>query len=92
MEDVRQKEAEAFAAGKEGNFERAIEIWEQILEAYPRWENGFAHYNLADCYACAGKIDLAIEAYRNAIAQSPNDPMFTEALESLLGARKLGHI
>jgi tetratricopeptide (TPR) repeat protein len=92
MEGVRQKEAEALAAEKEGDFKRAIQIWEKILEAYPRWELGFAHYNLAGCYTCAGHIDLAVETYRKAIALSPNDPMFTEALESVLEARRLGHI
>lgn len=92
MEDVRQKEREAFAAEKDGDFESAILIWEQILEAYPRWENGYAHYHLADCYTRTGQIDLAVEAYRNAIALAPKDTMFSEALESLLKARKLGHI
>ncbi len=92
MEDVRQKEAEALAAEKEGDFECAIQIWEQILEAFPRWELGYAHYNLAGCYEETGKIDLAIETYRKAIALSPNDPMFTGTLESLLEARRQGHI
>ena len=92
MEDVRQNEGEALTAAKEGDFNRAIQIWEQILEAFPRWELGFAHYNLADCYTCTGQIDLAIEMYRKAIALSPNDPMFTEALESVLEARRQGHI
>ena len=92
MEEVRQREVEAIAAGKEGDFTRAIQIWEQILEAYPRWELGYAHYNLADCYTCVGQIDRAIEAYHQAIALSPDDPMFTEALASVLEARRLGHI
>ena len=69
MEDVRQREAEALAAGTEGDFTRAIQIWEQILGAYPRWQLGYAHYNLADCYTCVGQIERAIETYHQAIAR-----------------------
>jgi tetratricopeptide (TPR) repeat protein len=92
MDDVREKEAQAIAAENSGDFDTAIQIWEQILHAYPRWEHGVAHYNLAGCYEETGQIDLAIETYRKAITLSPNDPMFSETLESLLEARKLGHI
>lgn len=92
MCDVRQKEQQALAAQIEGDFERAIMIWNQILAAYPDWEHGFTHYNLAGCYEEAGQIDLAIETYRTAIKISPKDPMFSDALKSLMEARKSGYI
>jgi tetratricopeptide (TPR) repeat protein len=92
MDDVRKMEAQAFAAEKAEDFERAILIWNQILELYPRWELGFTHYNLAGCYEETGQIDLAIETYRKAIEISPKDPMFSDALESLLEARSMGKI
>ena len=92
MEDVRQSESEAYAAQSAGDFERAIQIWVEILEKYPQWEGGYAHYYLADCYTRTGRIDLAIEAYREAIALGPNDKLFSDALESLMQARNLGRI
>jgi tetratricopeptide (TPR) repeat protein len=92
VEDVREKEAQAIAAQNEGDFENAIQIWKQILGAYPNWEHGYAHYHLANCYVDAAQIDLAVEAYRKAIAIAPEDTMFSEALDSLLEARKMGHI
>ena len=92
MENVRLKEAEALKAAENGNHASAVSLWKEILSAYPNWEHGYGHYHLGNCYVDAGRLDLAIEAYRKAIDLAPEDSLFSETLESLLEARKLGYI
>lgn len=92
MDNVRELEAQAHIAQKTGDYETAIRLYNEILSAYPRWELGYTHYVLAGCYVHVGQIDLAIETYRQAIALDSNETMFTDGLNSLLEARKLGYV
>ncbi len=92
MDNVREVESQAHIAHKTGDYEKAIKLYNEILSAYPRWEHGYTHYALADCYVEIGQIDLAVETYRQAIALHPNETMFTDTLAYLLEARKLGNV
>lgn len=92
MIDLRRVEKAALSAQKSGNFKDASEKWEYIIRVEPRWEAGYAFYYLADCYVRLGKIDLAESAYRKAFEISPEDSLFSDALDSFVNARSAGHI
>jgi tetratricopeptide (TPR) repeat protein len=90
--DLRELEAAALEAQRDGRFYDAIPMWNTILARQPTWEHGYAHYYLADCYTRTGQISLAEDAYRMAIAIAPEDTLFSDTLNSLLEARRLGNI
>ncbi len=72
---------EANAAYSRGNFEAAIDIYEQILE-----DNGYAPgvlYNLANSYAMTGQTGLAILNYERALRLAPGNSDITGNLQLL---------
>ncbi|MEY2480957.1 MAG: protein O-mannosyl-transferase [Verrucomicrobiota bacterium] len=60
----------ATGLAKNGQFDEAIDHYEQTLTTRPDPEKG--HYNLAAVLVKAGKIDKAIAHYRMAIARRPD--------------------
>lgn len=90
LQDLRSLETDALNAQKSGDYLKAIELWTNLLARAPRWEHGYPHYHMADCYTRVGKFDLAERSYRAAIALAPEDEMFSIALGSLIEARKSG--
>ena len=92
MSDLRELEAMALEAQKQGQYDRAIEFWSQLLGEAPSWESGYAHYYLADCYLRSGQVALAEKAYREAISISPGDTLFSDALTSLQDAKRAGYV
>jgi tetratricopeptide (TPR) repeat protein len=92
MDDPRALEKAAFELSRLQDYMGAAAVWERLLGVYDRWENGYAHYYLADCYTRIGRLDDAENAYLRAIQLSPHDDMFTEALTSLRAARAAGHV
>jgi len=92
MADLRELEKIALQAQMSGRWQDAINAWLTLLEIEPRWELGYAHYHLADCYLRIGQVDQSELAYRKALEFDPQDSMFTDALESFLNARRAGYI
>jgi tetratricopeptide (TPR) repeat protein len=92
MRNLRELEADALTAQRLENWSAALALWSTILADRPNWEGGYGYYYLADCYTRLGQLDSAEEAYRRAISIAPEDSLFSEALGSLVEARKLGHI
>jgi tetratricopeptide (TPR) repeat protein len=92
MPDLRELEAKALAAQRSENWDLAVAVWNSILADQPNWESGYGYYNLADCYTRLGQLDSAEAAYRQAISIAPEDSLFSETLESLVEARRAGHI
>lgn len=92
MGDLRALEADAFAAQRSEDWPAALALWTRILASQPNWECGYGYYNQADCYTRLGQLDSAEEAYRRAILVAPEDSLFSDTLESLVEARKLGRI
>ena len=90
--DPRQVELRALEAQQAGDFVGAIALWNELLKEYPNWELGYSHYSLADCYTRIGELDLAEEAYKKAMSLSPQDTLFSNALESFVSARAAGYL
>jgi cytochrome c-type biogenesis protein CcmH/NrfG len=89
-EDLRSLEAMAFNAQRQGNYETAISFWLRLLKTVENWEDGNAHYNLADCYERVGKFDDAEMHYAAAIRIAPSNTLFSTALSSLISDREAG--
>ncbi len=61
----------ANAAYEQGNFERAIELYEKLVAS--GYESGHVHYNLGNAYLRNGELGRAIASYRRSQAFLPRD-------------------
>jgi tetratricopeptide (TPR) repeat protein len=92
VNDLRTIESLAFKAQRSGDYETAISLWLQLIEKVNNWEDGYAHYNVADCLERIGKFDEAEKHYAEAVKIAPHDDRFSIALSSLIEDRKAGLI
>jgi tetratricopeptide (TPR) repeat protein len=91
-ENLRELERDALEAQRSEKYPEAIALWKRLLALNREWERGYPFYYIADCYTHIGELELAEEAYRNAIGLAPEDELFTVALSSLVEARNRGHL
>ena len=69
-----------------GQAERARGIFEALLEIDP--SSHYAHYAVGQCLKRLGRIDRARTHLRLAVALSPDDPLYSGALDRLPPARR----
>jgi tetratricopeptide (TPR) repeat protein len=69
-----------------GQAERARGTFETLLEIDPT--SHYAHYAIAQCLKRLGRVDRARTHLRLAVAMSPDDPLYSGALERLPPARR----
>ncbi len=65
-------------------YERAIEVFTQILRQQPDWEHGLCHYEIALCYEELGKSEDAEKAFRRALQYEPENDVYLGGLASFL--------
>ena len=69
-----------------GQTDRARGTFEGLLEVDP--SSHYAHYAIGQCLKRLGRIDRARTHLRLAVALSPDDPLYSGALERLPPARR----
>lgn len=90
--ELRDLEASALREQRSGRFGEAAAVWERLIALNDRWEHGYPHYHLADCYTRLGRLDDAERAYVKAMEVAREDDLFRDALGSLRTAREGGLI
>jgi len=81
---LAEYESQAYQARSESNFDRAIDLYEKIIQENPGWEHGEAYLNLASCYEANGNIEKAEENYLNALRIQPDYYIFVGGYASFL--------
>jgi len=81
-QDIEQMIRDGIAFHDQGEFEKSVELFEQVLELYP--ENVFAAYELAFTYTASGQFERCLEVAEDGLrnsAQFENDPRLIAALQ-----------
>jgi Flp pilus assembly protein TadD len=79
-------EALGRACFNSGQAERAREAFEALLEIDP--SSHYGHFAIGQCLKRLGRIDRARTHFRLAVALSPDDPLYSGALERLPPVRQ----
>jgi tetratricopeptide (TPR) repeat protein len=81
--DVRDVEQRAFALKREGRYAEAADLFQQIVDRIPNWEEGGGAFNLAFCLEETGDLEKAVKCYELALSCDPTNKIFEGNLESL---------
>jgi tetratricopeptide (TPR) repeat protein len=67
-----------------GEWESAVQLFNQILQVQPDWEHGYGDFNLAQCYEELGRFSDARSHYQRAVHVAPTDRIILGAFASFL--------
>ncbi|MFQ5513023.1 MAG: tetratricopeptide repeat protein [Myxococcota bacterium] len=82
MSEVKQLYQQAFSAFAEGDYARAISLYQKVLEADPGFALGYQ--GLAEAYGRSDQLDRAIESIREAIRLEPEESLYHTSLSRFL--------
>jgi len=78
----------ANALYKQGQYDKAKRLYEQLLKQSPKSDYAMLWYNLGNCAYQTQRYDDAIRWYRKALVKSPNDTQAKHNLELALQRRQ----
>lgn len=77
-------ERRALQLKNSGRIAEAAELFSTIVKEQPNWEHGNGLHDLAQCYEDLGRLELAEDYYRAALAYEPSNYIFLGGLASFL--------
>jgi tetratricopeptide (TPR) repeat protein len=82
--DLGEMEQKALQSRQRGDIVEAVNLYKAIVDEEPGYEHGMIFYDLAGCYEDLGEMQLALEAYQQAVVHGRGDPTIIGGLASFL--------